>query len=133
MSLTKQHDELNRMLTLVEADAKAAAFFSARHRSTLPTMRSLLDVLKRERADWLTADDEDAKLVRRMEAIVTAADELAPGDEWLPLKDAAKVLGCVKGNTNKPRNTFYAAVKAKYGKRTHLRRSELTALREGGL
>jgi hypothetical protein len=102
--------QLDDLLTRVEADLKAAQFFGDRAAATIPSFAAWADTIKQYRPDWITADDSDAQLVRRIEAIC----EPRPRSRLLSAKEAADRLGMLSPD-GQPSDRFYADLAPKLG------------------
>lgn len=104
---------LENALTGVELDLKAAAFYSTRGRQALALLVELADLYKSRDRAWLTSDSEEARLVRRIEALREGEE---PNIELLDARAAAERLGLTKPDGT-PRDSFYTRVAPAIGYR----------------
>jgi hypothetical protein len=111
--MTSTSVALDRALTGVELDLKAAVFYNRRGRQALALFAELADVYKSLDQDWLASDSHEARLTRRIEAL-RDADE--PDVKLLDARAAAELLGLTKPDGT-PRDTFYSRVAPAIGYR----------------
>jgi hypothetical protein len=91
---------LDAMFDHVELAARAAEFYKTRSESLIPHFVGLAEVMKTRRPDWLNADDDDARLIRRIEAFADARESAATS-ETITVHQLAEGIGRTPGATRK--------------------------------
>jgi hypothetical protein len=96
---------LEDLFVRVEADLKASRFFGDRAAGLISLFAEWADVVKQHHPDWLTSDEADARLIRRVEAI----REPQRTGRLLTAKETAARVGMLDPD-GQPSDSFYKNV-----------------------
>jgi hypothetical protein len=98
---TETHDELAKAFDLAEADANAAEFFTNRSTGLLRAFAEWLPMMQKQRLDWLTADDDEAKLIRRVHARLAGEKTRTPRGQLITVQEFADKLGVSRSTADR--------------------------------